>query len=90
MLRRERQVLLRVSLMFIMTAAFRQVPQSTAVQHREITHLPSSANSSFVNKEFTARCAVYTLKNIDDGVVVATDDDDDVQVDYKYFVGDNS
>ena len=26
-----------------MTAAFRQVPQSTAVQHREITHLPSSA-----------------------------------------------
>ena len=41
--RRERQVLLRVSLMFIMTAAFRQVPQSTAVQHREITHLPSSA-----------------------------------------------
>lgn len=48
-----------------------------------------NANSSFVNKEFTARCAVYTLKNIDDGVVVATDDDD-VQVDYKYFVGDNS
>lgn len=48
-----------------------------------------NANTSFVNKEFTARCAVYTLKNIDDGVVVATDDDD-VQVDYKYFVGDNS
>lgn len=48
-----------------------------------------NANTSFQGKEFTARCAVYTLKNIDDGVVVATDNDD-VQVDYKYFVGDNS
>ena len=53
----------------------------------------NNANSAWANasnpKTFTARCAVYILKNIDDGVVVATDDDD-VQVDYKYFVGDNS
>ena len=32
---------------------------------------------------------VHYDSSIDDGVVVATDDDD-VQVDYKYFVGDNS
>lgn len=65
------------------------IPSGSTKYTFTIKCVTDNANSSFVNKEFTARCVVYTLKNIDDGVVVATDDDD-VQVDYKYFVGDNS
>ena len=56
----------------------------------------NKANTSWVgadkssSKNFVVNCAVYTLKNIEGGEPVATtDDNDDLKVDYKYFVGDN-
>ena len=49
----------------------------------------NNANSSFVGEKYTARCVVYSAKNLEDGTPVATDDDN-IRVDYKFFVGDNS
>ena len=41
-------------------------------------------------KNFVVNCAVYSLKNIEDGEPVeAANDTDNMKVDYKYFVGDN-
>ncbi len=56
----------------------------------------NNADSSWVgaskstSKNFVVNCAVYSLKNIEDGEPVeAADDKDNMKVDYKYFVGDN-
>ena len=51
--------------------------------------IKNNADSSFVGEKYTARCVVYSSKNLEDGTPVATDDDN-IRVDYKFFVGDNS
>lgn len=52
----------------------------------------NQADSSWTNnKNFYTNCAVYSLKNIEDGEPIEdANDTDDMKVDYKYFVGDNT
>lgn len=52
----------------------------------------NEANTSWKNsKNFYSNCAVYSLKNIEDGEPIEdANDTDDLRVDYKYFVGDNT
>ncbi len=61
--------------------------------HFEIKCTYNKANTSWVasgaEKNFYSNCAIYTLKNLENGEPVASDDDD-MKVDYKYFVGDNT
>lgn len=58
----------------------------------EIKCTYNKADTSWVNnKNFYSNCAVYSLKNIEDGEPVSgASDTDNMKVDYKYFVGDNT
>ena len=69
---------------------------NTQTHKFEIYCIKNNANPSWVgsdkasSKNFVVNCAVYTLKNVEDGEPVAeANDKDDLQVDFKYFVGDN-
>lgn len=52
----------------------------------------NESDSAWKNKKnFYTNCAVYSLKNIENGEPVEdVNDTDDIRVDYKYFVGDNT
>jgi prepilin-type N-terminal cleavage/methylation domain-containing protein len=56
--------------------------------YMEIKCVKNHRNTSWENsKTFKTKCAMYVIKNVEDGEPDA--DDDDLNIDYKYFVGDN-
>ncbi|MGN0642011.1 MAG: type II secretion system protein J [Huintestinicola sp.] len=56
----------------------------------EIKCVKNSRNTAWEGtKTFKTRCAMYVIKNLEDGEPVPGSDTDDMQVDFKYFVGDN-
>lgn len=56
----------------------------------EIKCVKNNRNKSWEgSKTFKTRCAIYVIKNLEDGEPVPGSDTDDMQVDFKYFVGDN-